>query len=65
LAVVFGAADPLAVLLAAVSAAIGALIGRGLGRFGIGMLLAFVGGTWLSKVLFSDTNFRVRQCAGG
>jgi uncharacterized membrane protein YjjP (DUF1212 family) len=38
LAVVFGATDPLAVLLVAVSAAIGGLIRRGLGRCGIGTL---------------------------
>jgi uncharacterized membrane protein YjjP (DUF1212 family) len=39
LAVVFGATNALAVLLAAVSAALGGLIRRGLGRFGIGTLL--------------------------
>jgi uncharacterized membrane protein YjjP (DUF1212 family) len=38
LAVVFGATDPLAVLLVAVSAAIGGLIRRGLGRYRIGTL---------------------------
>jgi uncharacterized membrane protein YjjP (DUF1212 family) len=46
LAVVFGAADPLAVLLVALSAAIGGVIRRGLGRCGIGTLpQAFVAAT--------------------
>jgi len=38
LAVVFGAADALTVLLAAASAAVGGLMRRALGRFGIGIL---------------------------
>jgi uncharacterized membrane protein YjjP (DUF1212 family) len=46
LAVVFGAAQPLAVLLVAVSAGIGGLIRRALGRFGVGTLpQAFVAAT--------------------
>ena len=46
LAVVFGATQPLAVLLVAISAAIGGLIRRALGRFGIGTLVqAFVAAT--------------------
>lgn len=46
LAVVFGATQPLAVLLVAMSAAIGGLIRRALGRFGIGTLVqAFVAAT--------------------
>ena len=46
LAVVFGATNPVAVLLVAASAALGGLIRRGLGRFGMGTLAqAFVAAT--------------------
>lgn len=46
LAVVFGAADPKVVLLAAAGAAVGGVIRRALGRFGVGMLVqAFAAAT--------------------
>lgn len=65
LAVVFGATDPLAVLLVAVSAAIGGLIRRGLGRCGIGTLpQAFAAATVAGLIGAAVVHLNLGSAAG-
>jgi uncharacterized membrane protein YjjP (DUF1212 family) len=65
LAVVFGATDVLAVVLAAVSAALGGAIRRALGRFGIGMLAqAFAAATVAGLVGAVASHLNIGAAAG-
>jgi uncharacterized membrane protein YjjB (DUF3815 family) len=63
--VVFGATNPLAVLLVAVSAAIGGVIRRGLARFGIGTLpQAFVAATVAGLIGAAAVHLHVGTATG-
>ncbi|MBV9088509.1 MAG: threonine/serine exporter family protein [Mycobacteriaceae bacterium] len=65
LAVVFGATDAAAVLLAAASAALGGALRRALGRFGIGLLVqAFTAATVAGLVGAAATQLNLGAAAG-